>query len=160
MHPTLNDIPKDTRKQIIRLLAARLADAIDLSLQTKQAHWSVRGPQFFSLHELFDAIHGRVEGAVDDLAERMAQLGGKVEGTVAAVSKTSSLKAYPLDITTGQEHLKALAAALAAFGKHVRATIDQAAKLGDADTADLLTGISRAADKDLWFVEGHLQADR
>jgi starvation-inducible DNA-binding protein len=46
---------------------------------------------------------------------------------------------------------------LAAFGEHVRADIDTASDLGDMDTADLFTQVSRAIDKHLWFVEAHLQ---
>ena len=65
---------------------------------------------------------------------------------------------YPLEITDGASHVDALSNALADFGKKVRADIDATADLGDADTADLLTGISRSIDKMLWFVEAHLQA--
>ncbi len=95
----------------------------------------------------------------DDLAERIVQLGGIAEGTVQAIARTSALPAYPLSILAEGEHLEALAAALAAFAKGIREAIDEADTLGDADTADLFTEVSRAADKDLWFLESHLHAD-
>ena len=97
-----------------------------------------------------------IGGHADDLAERIVQLGGTALGTVQTVAGTTSLAAYPLDAVSGAEHLTATADGLAAFGKSVRAAIDEATKLGDADTADLFTGISRAVDKDLWMVEAHL----
>jgi starvation-inducible DNA-binding protein len=134
-------------------------DAIDLALQAKQAHWNVKGPHFQQLHELFDAIHTNVQVHVDDLAERIVQLGGTADGTVQAVATQSSLPAYPPSATKGRDHLEALAGSMAAFGKAVRGAIDEAATLGDADTADLFTEISRGCDKDLWFVESHLHAD-
>ncbi|TLY97247.1 MAG: hypothetical protein E6K38_04700 [Gammaproteobacteria bacterium] len=81
-------------------------------------------------------------------------------GTLAAVARSTSLRPYPEDISEGLAHVDALSAALAAFGAKVRAGIDEAARLADADSADLFTGISRETDKDLWFLEAHLHAKR
>lgn len=159
MHKTRIDLAEKTRKKIVNLLSVRLADAIDLALQAKQAHWNVKGPQFIALHELFDAIHGVVEGHVDELAERLTALGGVAEGTVQIVVKRTSLDAYPLAISAGSEHLEALAAALATFARLAREAIDTADAAGDKVTADLFTGIAAAIDQQLWLVEAHLQAD-
>ena len=160
MHPTRNDLSAKTRTKVVELLNARLADAIDLQLQAKQAHWNVKGPNFIALHELFDKISGDLGGHVDDMAERITALGGTAEGTIQAVIGRSKLPAYPLGATEGVAHLEALAGALARFGKSVRKAIDETGKAGDADTSDLFTGISRSADKSLWLVEAHLQAAR
>ncbi len=160
MHVTKNDLPLDARTQLVVLLNARLADGIDLMLQGKQAHWNVKGPHFIALHELFDKIVEESEDWVDDLAERAVALGGVAEGTLVAVGKRTSLPAYPLDLIDGLAHVDALSSALARFGKSVRAAIDESSKLGDADTSDLFTGISRAVDKDLWFLEAHLQGKK
>jgi starvation-inducible DNA-binding protein len=160
MHPTRNDLSNKTRSRVVDVLNARLADAIDLQLQVKQAHWNVKGPGFYSLHELFDKIAGEVSEHVDEMAERITALGGVAEGTVQAVVGRSRLEAYPLGIAEGRAHLEALAGALARFGKSVRKAIDDTGKAGDADTSDLFTGISRSIDKNLWFVEAHLQAER
>ena len=160
MHPTRIDLSSKTRGRVVELLNARLADAVDLQLQAKQAHWNVKGPGFIALHELFDRIAGELGGHVDDMAERITALGGVAEGTVQAVAGRSRLDAYPLAIAEGRAHLEALATALARFGKSVRKAIDDSAKAGDADTSDLFTGVSRAIDKNLWFVEAHLQAER
>jgi starvation-inducible DNA-binding protein len=160
MHATRIDLPAKARATVIGLLNARLADAIDLKLQAKQAHWNVKGPQFIALHELFDKVAGELDGQADDVAERITALGGVAEGTVQAVTGRSKLVSYPLDIIEGRAHLEALATAIARFGKSVRKAIEESAKAGDADTSDLFTGISRSADKNLWLLEAHLQADR
>jgi len=160
MHSTRIDLAAKARTKMIATLNARLADAIDLQLQAKQAHWNVKGPNFIALHELFDQVAGDLSGHVDEMAERITALGGIAEGTVQAVAGRSKLDPYPLEIAEGRAHLDALAAALARFGKAVRKAIGEAARAGDADTSDLFTGISRAADKDLWLLEAHLQADR
>lgn len=156
MHATRNDLPEKTRKKIVQLLQPVLVDALDLAAQAKQAHWNVKGPHFAQLHSLFDGLYDHAGGHADDLAERIVQLGGTALGTVQTVAKTTRIDAYPLDAVSGDAHLTATANGLAAFAKSVRAAIDDAAKLGDADTADLFTGISRAVDKDLWMVEAHL----
>jgi starvation-inducible DNA-binding protein len=160
MFKTKNDLSDTIRAKAIELLNARLADAIDLQTQTKQAHWNVKGPHFIGLHELFDKINEDVEDYVDDLAERVVQLGGVAEGTARMVDKRSSLSEYPANTVDGRSHVEALSSALAAFGKGARKAIDQANELGDLDTADLFTEISRGIDKWLWFVEAHLQAER
>ena len=76
---------------------------------------------------------------------------------MAVAAKRSKLKNYPLSITAGKDHLFYLSTQLSVYGKAVRAAIENTAKLNDADTADLFTGISRDIDKYLWFLEAHLQ---
>lgn len=160
LHPTKNDLSEDIRTKAAALLTARLADALDLASQTKQAHWNVKGPNFIALHELFDDIHGDVGGYVDEIAERAVMLGAQVAGTIRAAAAATKLPEYPLGITCGKEHVAALSTALAAFGKLARKAIDEAAAFGDADTADLFTGVSRGIDKWLWMVEAHAQTEK
>jgi starvation-inducible DNA-binding protein len=87
------------------------------------------------------------------------QLGGIAEGTVGVVAERSTLQGYPLTLTTGAEHVAALAEALAGFGRTVRVGIEEMNELEDADSADILTEISRGVDKWLWFVEAHQQGE-
>ena len=159
LHPTKNDLPESTRQPVIDLLLARLADAIDLGTQIKQAHWTVKGPHFYQLHKLFDDIHEDVEEYTDVIAERAIQLGGQTAGTARAVAKATTLPEYPLTATAGKDHVAAVSTVLAAFGKGVRAGIDSADELGDRDTADLFTNVSRGIDKWLWMVESHLHGN-
>jgi starvation-inducible DNA-binding protein len=160
MFKTKNDLSETTRGKAVELLNARLADAIDLQTQTKQAHWNVKGPNFIALHELFDKINEDVEDYVDEIAERAVQLGGIAEGTARMVAKRSALGEYPAKTVDGRAHVEALSSVLAAFGKSARKAINDANEIGDLDTADLFTEISRGIDKWLWFVEAHLQAER
>jgi starvation-inducible DNA-binding protein len=159
LHKTKNDLPQDVREKVIAILNQRLADSLDLSSQAKQAHWNVRGPNFIALHELFDSVFAELVLHVDTIAERITALGGVPEGTVRMAAEKTSLPKYPLDIFNGLAHVDAFSTSMAAFGKSVRADIDKTDKLGDADTADLFTSISRDLDKQLWFVEAHLQGD-
>jgi len=160
MYETENDIPKAERTELIALINKRLADIVDLQMQLKQAHWNVKGPHFIGLHELFDKIAEEVESYVDLTAERIVQLGGIAQGTVREAAAHSRLEEYPLAIADGTAHVEAVAKALSTFGREARLTIDEADKLGDADTADLFTEVSRGIDKLLWFVEAHTQASK
>ncbi len=160
MFKTKNDLSEAIRTKMIELLNARLADAIDLQTQTKQAHWNVKGPQFIALHELFDKINEDVEDYVDDIAERAVQLGGVAEGTARQSAKRSTLSEYPSAAKSGEDHVEALSSVLAAFGAAARKAINTANDAGDMDTADLFTEVSRGTDKWLWFVEAHQQAER
>jgi starvation-inducible DNA-binding protein len=156
---TRNSLPEKTRMEVAALLQERLADSIDLMMQAKQAHWNVKGPHFIALHELFDKVYKDTGECVDLLAERIVQLGGIAVGTVREAAKASALPEYPLDITSGKKHVAELAHALAFFGEGARSAIARAAELGDADTADIFTQVSRGADGNLWFVEAHEQTE-
>ncbi len=160
MYTTRIDLPASVREKVLPVLQARLADSVDLFTQLKHAHWNVKGPSFIALHELFDDIAEIVEGHADLIAERITALGGRADGTARVSAGQSKLKEYPLEIAAGLDHCAAVSDRLTAYGKSVREAIDSTAQSGDADTSDLFTEISRIIDKQLWFVEAHLQADR
>ncbi len=157
MFSTRIDLPEEARERLLELLNARLADTSDLYSQVKQAHWSVRGTDFFQLHELYDAVAEAVFPFVDEIAERATALGGVALGTVRMASGASSLDEYPLDAIDARTTLEVVADRLATYGAAAREAIGQAEELEDMDTADLFTDISRTVDKQLWFVEAHLQ---
>ena len=158
MYETENDISQKHRSELNALMNQRLASAVDLQLQMKQAHWNVKGPSFIALHELFDKVDEAVEDYVDMIAERIVQLGGIAEGTARVAASRTRLPEYPLTIADGMAHVEAVARAISTFGQEVRNTIEEANALDDADTADLFTEVSRGLDKWLWFVEAHSQA--
>ena len=108
------------------------------------------------MHKLFDEFVDEAEEYMDLIAERAVQLGGTAEGTIQLAAKRSTLAEYPLKISSGPDHVAALSSALATFGKNVRHAIDQTDELGDKDSADIFTEISRGVDKYLWFIEAHL----
>ena len=144
------------KNSLIAPLNQNLADAIDLKLQTKQAHWNVKGENFIALHTLFDALATEVETYVDMLAERVVQLGGIAGGTLQTVHSTSTLQPYPKEAEKSTLHVQALTHALKAYVASTNALIELATTQNDAITADLLTGIARGLDKQRWFVEAHI----
>ena len=151
------DLSADVRTGAVALLQARLSDGLDLEAQAKQAHWNVAGPNFIQLHELFDRVHAEIETFVDTIAERITTLSHIADGRIKTTGANSGLSTYPIEAATGDDHLKALATVVAQFGKLAREDIGRAESLGDTDTADLFTQISRATDKQLWLLEAYLR---
>lgn len=156
VHKTRNNLDEKTRKASVEVLNARLAAGIDLALAIKQAHWNLRGPNFIGVHELLDVIRAEVDTGNDLIAERASQLGGYPLGTTQTVAEATSLKPYPTNIVTVEDHLEALIERLGDVANDVRESIDTTDKAGDADTADILTEVSRDLDKNLWFLESHV----
>ena len=159
LYATRIDLPETTRAEVINILNHSLATTLDLKTQVKQAHWNVKGINFYQLHLMFDEMATELEGYVDLIAERATTLGGTAMGTARMAVADTILPEFPLDLANDQDYVVALADRYAAYGKMVREAIDKTGTLGDADTADLYTGISRAIDQRLWFLESHLQGN-
>jgi starvation-inducible DNA-binding protein len=152
------DINSESREQSIALLNQQLADTFDLYSQTKQAHWNVKGSEFFQLHELFDTLATGLIGHVDTIAERATALGGTAMGTARMASAASRLPDYPADAVGSRESVQTLTERYSALAASTRAAIDTATEYGDMSTADVFTEVSRDIDKSLWFLEAHLQS--
>jgi len=144
-----------TTKELVEILNQSLADTLDLAYQTKQAHWNVKGANFYGLHLLFDSLYGQLIIFGDDLAERAVSMGGQALGTLRAAAKASRLDEYPLDARDSRIHVEAMVDRYQNYARHARHAIQEANRLGDLDTADLYTSISRAMDKALWMLRAH-----
>ena len=161
LYTTRIDIPESTRVKTIELLNSTLAASLDIWSQTKQAHWNVKGKDFYQLHLLFDDIADVLYPHIDLIAERITSLGGVAHGTARNSAKNSPLTEYPdTEKMTEEDHLNALADRLAAYAKHVREAAGKASDWNEQDANDLYIEISREVDKKLWFVEAHLQRHR
>jgi starvation-inducible DNA-binding protein len=159
MFATRNDLPEETRERVVELLNQQLADTLDLYTQTKQAHWNVKGSEFYQLHELFDELAEPLLKFADEIAERATALGGMALGTARMAAGSSRLEEYPVDALDSLLHVEALCERYANYAATTRAAIDTAIeKYGDQGTGDMFNDISREIDKSLWFLEAHLQA--
>ncbi len=157
-HETRIDIPEATRSELVDLLNRQLADTLDLYTQTKHAHWNVKGSDFLQLHELFDELAGHLLESVDTIAERATALGGTALGTARMAVAASTIEEFPEGAVDGMDAVSALADRFAIYAASTRRAMEESDKLGDTDTNDLLTEVSRQTDKDLWLLEAHLQS--
>lgn len=157
LHATKISLPEKQRVELIAMLNVTMATMTDLYLQLKNAHWNVKGMQFIALHKLFDELAESAEPKIDDLAERVTALGGTALGALKDVASSSQLKAYPAGACEAKLVLEHLAHNFAILGEHARANIGEAEKHGDIATGDIYIGLARFLDKNLWFIEAHLQ---
>lgn len=161
LYTTRIDIPESTRTKTIELLNSTLAASLDIWTQSKQAHWNVKGKDFYQLHLLFDDVADALYEHIDLIAERITALGGVAHGTARESAKASFLPEYPnTEKMTEEDHLNALAERLAAYAKHLRDAGTKTTEWNEQDTNDLYIEVSREVDKKLWFVEAHLQRHR
>lgn len=157
LFPSRLSLQSPARASLTELLNQHLADLTDLVSQLNNAHWNVRGAHFHSLHKAFEEVAGMVESEIDELAERITALGGVAQGSIRQAAQASRLQPWPTG-AQGFELVAAMADRTAAAANAVRTDIDRAAALGDAGTADLLTGLGRALDKAVWLLDAHLSA--
>jgi starvation-inducible DNA-binding protein len=157
MYKSPSTLSPDARAEICKALNALLTDGIDLQTQIKVAHWNIKGPQFPSLHPLFDTFATELSANNDEVAERVVTLGALAVGTARHVAKNSSLPDYPQDVTRDQEHARLVVERIDAYLGSARKGRATAQKAGDDDTVDLLTKVVQAFEKHAWFLRAALE---
>ena len=143
---------QDTRSQMVDLLNSNLVDTVALTLAVKQAHWNLKGRVFIGVHEMLDDVADRLRDGADLMAERAVILGGYAAGTAEVVASKTTVDAYPVEESRIEVHIDALKDRFMQVGSNIRKAMDLAEEAGDEDTADLFTEVSRAIDKDAWFI--------
>jgi len=156
MYKTPSQLPETSRVALASTLNDRLADGLDLHSHIKVAHWNVRGPQFPSLHPLFEQFANQLAAHNDALAERAVTLGGLAAGTTRHVAKHSRLADYPIDTTRDLDHVRLLAERIDTYLAGIRESRGIAEKTGDTETVDLLTGVVTDFEKNGWFLRATL----
>lgn len=157
MHETKQSLPKKDRTELATMLNESLASTSDLYLQLKHAHWNIKGKQFIALHKLFDEIAEEVEEQVDIIAERITALGGTAFGTVQDVEKNTQLRLFPTNVFTLELIIEHLTHNFAILSELSRENIDKTEEFDDMATNDLYIDLVRMLDKNLWFLEAHVQ---
>lgn len=157
-------IDDDKRHKLVALLNQTLAATSDLYSQTKQAHWNVKGTDFYQLHLLYDELAEKLEEPLDLVAERIVLLGGYAYGTVRMAAKNSLISPFPGTDAEGDEDsfndpsfLTTLADRWAEYADHIREANESSDDIGDPGTTDLYDQIIHIAERGTWFIEGHLQ---
>ena len=153
---TVPGMKSDEAGQVVTLLQDRLNALNDLALTLKHVHWNVVGPNFIAVHTMLDPQVDGVREMVDDVAERIATLGGSPCGTPGALVAQRSWDDYSIGRSDAIAHLGALDLVYTGVIEDHRAAIEKTEEL-DPVTQDML--ISQAGDLEQyqWFVRAHLE---
>jgi len=155
-YPSHVNLSKSTRAKLVEVLNEQLSRSVDLFTQVKQAHWNLKGRDFYSQHLLLDEVAKHLRHHSDDMAERAATLGGYAEGTARMVAQRSDLPEYDRQAVDGMQHIRLVVERLARYCAGLREGIERCEELEDPSTADLLTTLLNEGEKDMWFLESHL----
>ncbi len=155
---TVPGMSESDASRVVELLQDRLHACNDLHLTLKHVHWNVVGPHFIAVHEMLDPQVDAVRGFADDLAERIATLGGSPQGTPGSIVAERSWEDYSIGRATTQEHLGALDLVFAGVIETYRKGIEE---LGDLDpvTEDMFIAQTEQLELFHWFVRAHLEDD-
>ena len=152
-------IPEGDRLVVVDILNTLLSDEYLLYTKTRNYHWNVTGPQFNDLHKFFEAQYEELDDFVDDVAERIRQLGAKSPATLAEFVKTARLDEHPGQHPDAKGMLAALLADHEAVIQALRGDIATAMdKFGDAGTSDFFTGLMEKHEKMAWMLRAFLDA--
>ena len=148
----------EQKKDAVGVMQQRLADALDMYSQAKFAHWNVKGVNFYQLHLLFDSVAEAIFPQIDQIAERMTQLGGVANGTVRQSAAGSCIPEYDSSLTAGMDHVEALSNALGNYCQALREASDKIDEIGDEPSSDFFKQLTVEAEEQLYFLESHLEA--
>jgi starvation-inducible DNA-binding protein len=150
--PGLED---DQAEKIRTRLQERLNALIDLGLTLKHIHWNVVGPSFIGVHEMLDPQYEAVQAMVDEVAERIATLGGSPVGTPGNIVAERSWDDYSVGRAMTQEHLSALDLVYTGVNEDHRTAIQEFED--EPISQDMLVAQAGQLEQFQWFVRAHLE---
>ncbi|WEP00886.1 DNA starvation/stationary phase protection protein (plasmid) [Streptomyces sp. FXJ1.172] len=151
---TVINSPLPDKERVIAgsALQGTLVDLLDLSLVAKQAHWTLYGPRFRSIHLQLDEVVTTAREYADTVAERAAALGVSPDGRAATVAATSGVPDFPAGWTKDVDAVEALVQTFSAVIERVRERIESTGP-ADAVTQDLLIGLAADLEKQSWMFQ-------
>lgn len=153
-------LTEQQRQGVIELLNKDLADAYLLLVKTKKFHWDVVGPQFLTLHKLWEQHYNALTINIDACAERVRALGGYPIGTMKGFLELTSLKEHPGDVPMASEMVSSLIDDHEQVIRNMRSHVDDCSeKFSDQGTADFLTGLMEQHEEIAWMLRSFIEGD-
>lgn len=150
----------EQREGVIDLLNRDLSDAYLLLIKTKKYHWDVVGPQFRSLHQLWEEHYQALTTNIDEIAERVRTLGGYPIGTAEGFLKYASIKEHIGDLPLATEMVARLVDDHEQIIRNLRDHVDQCGeKFHDEGTADFLTGLMEQHEQMAWMLRSFIEGE-
>jgi len=133
------------------ILQALLSSEYVLATKMRNFHWNVKGPTFMMLHEMFGDMYNAINDQADAIAERIRQLDGCPEGTLAAFKRDSFLEEEACPVN-GDQMIKCLVDDSDRMVEQMRVAIQIAETNKDFGTMDLITKWMELHEKQLYFL--------
>ncbi|MEL6468238.1 MAG: Dps family protein [Cyanobacteria bacterium J06623_4] len=153
-------LTEEQRQGVVTLVNQDLADAYLLVIKTKKYHWDVIGPQFRTLHELWEEQYEAISMNIDAYAERVRMLGGYPIGTAKGFLENSTLREHAGDLPSADEMVSRLVSDHEQIIRNLRDHVDQCGeKYHDEGTADFLTGIMEQHEEMAWMLRSFLEGN-
>ena len=151
----------EQRQGVVSLLNSHLSDTYLLTIKTKKYHWDVIGPQFRTLHSLWEEHYEALSANIDAIAERVRMLGGYPLGTAEGFLKNATLREHPGDLPSANEMVARLVADHEQVIRHLRDDVNQCGeKYGDEGSADFLTALMEQHEEMAWMLRSFLEGDQ
>jgi starvation-inducible DNA-binding protein len=148
------------RQGVVDILNKVLADAYLLLIKTKKYHWDVIGPQFRSLHELWEEQYEALTANIDAIAERVRMLNGYPLGTADGFLKNASLKEHAGDLPRASEMVQRLVVDHEQIIRNLRDFVDQTSEeFHDEGTSDFLTGLMEEHEGMAWMLRSFIEGE-
>ncbi len=148
-------ITEEQRVAIAEGLSRLLADSYTLYLKTHNYHWNVEGPQFNTLHQMFETHYTELATAVDEIAERIRALGVKAPGSYSRYADLTAIEEGTGD-ESAEEMIRQLVIGQETVVRTARSVFDAADDANDEPTADLLTQRMQIHEKNAWMLRSML----
>lgn len=145
------------RQKVADFLAVVLADEQVLYAKTRRAHWNVEGGDFHAMHLFFEGQYGELERIIDEVAERIRQLGHYAPGTLKKFLELTRLTEETEGKNDSASYIKDLKADHESIITHIRESIEWIEEANDNGTADFLIGIMQGHEKQAWMLRAHLK---
>jgi starvation-inducible DNA-binding protein len=153
-------LTNEQRQGVIDLLNRDLADAYLLLVKTKKFHWDVVGPQFMTLHKLWEEQYNTLTETIDEIAERIRTLGGYPLGTMKGFLECASLKEHPGDVPMATDMVAILVQDHEQVVRNMREHIDSCGEnYHDQGTADFLTGLMEGHEEMAWMLRSFIEGE-
>jgi starvation-inducible DNA-binding protein len=150
----------EQRQGVNELLNHDLADAYLLLVKTKKYHWDVVGPQFRTLHEMWEEQYQTLTLNIDAIAERVRTLGGYPVGTMKGFLEYASLQEHAGDVPTATEMVLSTMSDHEQIVRNLREHIDQCdEEFQDQGTADFLTELMQKHEETAWMLRSFLEGE-
>jgi starvation-inducible DNA-binding protein len=151
MKPNIG-IADAARGRIVGMLEGLLSDEVVLYVKTRNFHWNVTGPQFNDLHKFFESQYEALDDHMDDVAERIRQLGASAPGSLGEFQKAARLGETKGAQVPARAMVSQLLRDHEAVIRQVRKDAKTAGSLGDSGTEDFLVGLMEAHEKMAWML--------